>query len=173
MDTELALKIIEGLEQCTSEDVTTIADALRVLAEHSFESRKGVSTRGVAGAPDWLGYEMALWKLSERIRLWLKPKRKLKGTKNPLFDVMESIVLDSRFGKGRQDFVLVMGEYASPSYGPSLAKLVTDVDVMGHAIKAVTKLGVSGLSAQVNEVSNTSKTGWVRAAARKYLEKFS
>jgi hypothetical protein len=165
-----AAKVIAVLGSMPETDVAEVAAALRVLSEHYFEVKKNVSMRGVDGAPDWAGYEIALWKLSEDIRPWLKKRRDLRG-KNTLYDAINEIVADPKFGKGRQDFILLLGDYGDKSYGTSIAGLLSDSDVCGHAIKALTKLGIGGLDDAVSAIMRDTKHGWVRTAAKKYLQK--
>jgi hypothetical protein len=165
-----AAKLISLLGSTPNADVVDVAMALRVLSEHYFQVRKGLSMRGVDGAPDWEGYESALWKLSENIRPWLHKRRDLRG-RNALMDAICGIVVNSQFGKGRQNFILLLGTYGDRSYGASITGLLSESDVCGHAIQALTKLKIGGLDDAVSIIMRDTKYGWIRAAGKKYLQK--
>jgi hypothetical protein len=107
----------------------------RDVAEHA----RGVSMRGVAGAPDWLDYEMVLWHTSEELREYLKARRKIRGSQ-PLFDAIAELVQDPAFGKGRQNFVMVLGQYGGLDYADVIAGLLDDPDVSAQALHALRKL---------------------------------
>ena len=145
---------------------------LQELPRKLYETRKSISMRGVRDAPDWLGYETAIWKLSENLREYLKAHRKLRG-KNIVLDAVARIVTTREYGKGRQNFVLILGAYGGDPYGRIIANLLNDPEVYGHAIKALTNAKVSGLDEEIAEILLTEKVAWIRAAGKRYLERVS
>lgn len=121
---------------------------------------------GVDGAPDWLEFEHRLWQLGETLRKVIKVK-KWKG-KNALLDTIAEILCDPKFGKGRQTFALLLGDFGGREYGQSLGAVLNDSEVNGHSIKALCKAKINGYRIPVQAVLDSSK-GWVRTAAKKYL----
>jgi hypothetical protein len=170
LNIDTAAKVISLLGSTPEADVVDVATALRVLSENDFEVRKNVSMGGIKGAPDWAGYETSLWTLGEHIRPWLKKRRDLRG-RNALLDAINEIVVNPKFGKGRQNLILLLGDYGDKSYGMSIAGLLSDSDVLGHAIKALTKLGINGLDDVVSAIMRDTTHGWIRTASKKYLQK--
>lgn len=144
--------------------------ALQVLPPKFLKTRLGVSMKGVRGAPDWLGYESAIWELSEQVRRFLRKHKKLRG-KNPILDQVACLAANKKYGKGRQNLVLLLGEYGQDSYGQTLGALLDDDDVYGHAIKALVRANIPGYSEKVSQVLAIEKTSWIKASAKKYLER--
>jgi hypothetical protein len=149
----------------TDEDVV---QALRVLPGHYFQTRGDVYMQAVRGAADWLGYESLLWELSELIRGWLKAKE-IPAGRNVVLDAVAAIVLDRRLGKGRQNFVLILGERGGGDYGEVVGQVLDDADVSGHAVKALVRSRTPGYEAAVEKLVSDAKAAWIRSAARKYL----
>lgn len=149
-----------------------IGSQLEDTANELLRTRQGISMRGVRGAPDWLGFETDLWELSEVLRTFYKANRKLRG-KNLLSDSLARIASNRQFGKGRQMLFLVLGQYGGPDYGEVFGSALDDPTVYGHAIDALIKAKVKGFHDQVASILGVEKTGWIRQAARKYLERFS
>jgi hypothetical protein len=145
-----------------------LAKVSEELAHEVMATRRNVSMQGVRGAPDWLTFETDLWRLSEELRHVFQRHRTIRGG-NPLLDALARIAVDQRFGKGRQNIVLLLGEYGQNDYGHILGHLLTDPDVYGHAIKALTRAKIKGYADRVLNILQNEKNGWVRAAARKYL----
>jgi len=148
-----------------SEDV---ALALDVLPAYYLRTRYSVYMRCVRGAPDWLEHESLAWELSEPARSWLKAKR-TPAERSCVLDAIARIVRDPRQAKGRQNFVLLLGEFGGAGYGETLGSLLGDPSVAGHAVKALIKSRTPGYAAQVRELLSEAKTAWVKTAARKYL----
>ncbi|MGZ5573330.1 MAG: HEAT repeat domain-containing protein, partial [Usitatibacter sp.] len=146
-----------------------IASSLLHFANDSHSNRTGLAMRGVAGAPDWVGYEMALWKASERLRALLRARKELRGDTATVGACL-SLIADRRFGKGRQNLVLLVGEFGTPKMASALGSLLDDPDVYGHAIKALSKLKAKGFGEPVKRVLDSERVAWIKTAARKYLE---
>jgi len=147
-----------GVEKC-----------VRVLPAYYRDRHVGVEMPGVRGGADWHGYEMRIWELSEAVRKYLKAKRIVRGRCGVL-DAIADVVKEPRFGKGRQNFVLVLAAYGGLPYVSAIAGALDDPDLIGHAVKALVKLRAPGYSEQIKGILERSRTGWIRSAARKYLE---
>ena len=147
-----------------------VARALQDLPDYFFRTRKGLSTRGVRGAPRWLGYEDDIWQLSEKVRQYLRSHKKLRG-KNLILDEVERLVIEKRYGKGRQNFLLILGDYGRGAYGETLGALLDDPEVYGHATKALAKARIDGYRAKVESLLEKERVSWIRSAAKTYLER--
>jgi hypothetical protein len=146
-----------------------VEGTLRVLPSHYHQRETAVEVQGLRGAPDWLGYEVRLWELSEVVRQYLKANRRLRGGCGVL-DAVVDIVSDARFGKGRQNFVLVLAQYGGQRYAKVIGDLLEDPDIFGHAVRALAKLRAPGYSARIKAILRDSKVAWIRRGARNYLQ---
>jgi hypothetical protein len=170
LESERALLASLGARPAKEIDGHLLAAALLSVVEHYFETRQGISMRGVAGGPDWLGCESATWQLSEKIRFFLKERRDL-GKTGALMDAIETIIADRRYQKGRQNFVLIMGAYGSDRYVETLKELIDDPDVVGHVVNALIKLKVAGCDEAMTHIAQASEYAWIRTAAKTYLKR--
>ena len=165
-----AFDTVKMLQAATEEmSAEHVVEVLQVLPRHYRETGGEIEMLGVRGAPDWLAYELRLWELSEVIRTYLKLRRGIRG-RCALLDVVTEIVTDARYGKGRQNFVLVLAEYGAGPYLHVIGGLLDDPEVCGHAVKGLTKLKEPGYAEKVESILSDSKVAWIRAAARKYLK---
>lgn len=147
------------------------AALLLSVAEEAVETRRGLSMRGVGGAPDWAGYETALWDISEDLRAYLRGKRRLRG-QCPLFDAVAQIVSDPRYGKGRENFVLVLGQFGGAAYTDTIAAGLGDPDVAAHALSALRRLKDDRFLPEAKAIAADPPSGAARLEARKYLKVF-
>lgn len=163
---------INGLKKISPNEIDPqkIGEIFEELAYYYLETKKGLSMKGEKGAPDWFGYETALWKISEMVRPIFRKKKNLRG-KNPVLDSFEKLSKDRRFKKGRQNIVLMLGEYGKGEYIDALGALLHDKDVYGHSIKALTRSKAPGFKEIVLEILSEEKVGWIKTAAKKYIEK--
>lgn len=145
-----------------------VVEALQALPIHYREAEEETEMLGVRGAPDWHGYEMRLWELSEVIRVYLRRKRGLRG-KCEVLDTIAKITSDAQYGKGRQNFVLLLSRYGGQEYSDLIGGLLDDDDVSGHAVKGLTKLKKPGYAGKIESILSHSKVAWIKAEARKYL----
>lgn len=145
-----------------------VVAALQALPSHYRETEGETEMQGIRGAPDWLGYEMRLWELSEVIRVYLGRKRGMRG-RCEVLDAVAEIASHREYGKGRQNFVLLLSQYGGQGYSDVLGGLLDDTEVHGHAVKGLTRLKEHGYAGKIESILCDSKVGWVKAAARKYL----
>ena len=147
-----------------------VSDAIKTLCREWQNRAQGTAMLGQLGAPDWKTYELRIWELGESIRLFLQKKRGWRG-RCALMDAIKDILLEAQFGKGRQTFALLLGDFGKGEYGEELASVLSQSEVCGHAIKALRKAKISGYSDNVREVF-ARESGWVKSAAKKYLQQF-
>jgi hypothetical protein len=174
MNVDEALDGLKAIKSHSPKDVepTRVAEVISVLAEHYFTTRKGLSMKGVKGAPDWVGYESALWQLSERVREYLKGRKDLRG-ENPVLDACGALVSEPRFGKGRQNFVLLLGEFGAGAYARAIGLALSDAEIAGHGVKAALRGKIPNLEEAVRRVAAETTQSWVKSACNGYLARTS
>ena len=101
------------------------AALLKSVARVARDRLRGVSVAGVGGGPDWLGFETELWEISEDLRAYLKNRRRIRGV-HPVLDAVAEIVADASYAKGRENFVLILGQYGGAAYAATLGRLVRE-----------------------------------------------
>lgn len=119
----------------------------------------------------WYRYETLIWQLGEAFRHILKKRKEFRKDRN-LFRAIEEICLDRQFGKGRESFVILLGQYGNREAINTLLELLGDSQVQGHAIYALRLLGASEAQSQVRPFLQSSKT-WIRDEAKKYFQKIA
>jgi hypothetical protein len=169
MTAEEASALIEVLAETPpkSLDGARLGTAVLVVAENWRVTRTGLSMAGVDGAPDWLGFETALWRLSERLRPVISARKDWRSGSEIMHAVLR-LCRNQSYAKGRQNFVLTLGDFGGANEAAILGDLLTDTDVQGHAIKALCKLRDDRFRAVVERVMPSLK-GWSKSAAKKYL----
>jgi hypothetical protein len=164
-----AQRVGVGLKSCdvSIDDQVMVAEAIVAMCEHWVASSRSLAMKGELGAADWAAFELEIWTLGETLRLFLKRKKQWRGP-GALMDAVARILRRKDFGKGRQTFALLLGDFGGITYSTELGAAIGDPEIAGHSIKALTKLRVPGHEPAVQAVIQR-ETGWVRSAARKYL----
>lgn len=139
-------------------DEEQVLAALSDLPKRYLDELPIVSMKGVDGAPDWMGYEVAVWDLSEQLREFLRFHKKIRR-KTPILDQVGRLVSDKRYGKGRQNFVLLLGQFGKEAYAQVIGSLLDDTDVYGHAIVSLNRAKVSGYLEDVTKILAIEKRG--------------
>lgn len=152
-------------------DVPDHAALLLRAAEEAEETLRGVSMPGVAGAPHWYGYENALWDVSEDLRAYMRSRGAIRG-RHPFFDAVAKIVADAYYGKGRQNFVLVLGQYGGHHYADVIANGLGDPDVCAQALCALRKMKDGRFVHTARRLEDSPPTRATRTEARSYLRAF-
>ncbi len=169
MNYDDAVSILRRIEAGDkSLDQEAVAQAIRILCERWRDALTSVEMQGVEGAPDWASYEMRIWDLGESLRLLMKRRKDWRG-KEKLLDSVADVLSNKEYGKGRQTFALLLGDFGSGEYGDTLAAVLDDPEVAGHAVKALTKARIAGHEKAVRRLAEDA-TGWVRSAAKKYMK---
>ena len=168
-EAEAILSRIENLDG-SLDDQVVVSGAVETLCLYWLTTLTGVEMQGQLGATDWKSFEMRIWRLGESLRLFLKKKR-WRG-RGPLLDAVAKVLSDGRFGKGRQTFALLLGDFGGQEYREPLGHVLEDKEVWGHVIKALTKARILGFAGEVAGIQ-AQESGWIQAAARKYLRSLS
>ena len=117
----------------------------------------------------WAHYETLLWTLGESFRRQLKAHRSLRRRPS-LFTPISALCLEPAYGKGRESFTMLLGQYGGSAVAPSLLRLLGDPEVHGQALYALRLLGDPRAVPQARSLLS-SRRAWVRGEARKYLAK--
>lgn len=131
-------------------------------------SYPSIAMRGVAGAPDWLGFELKIWELGEQLRASVKKYASVKAHAAVIVEAATQILGEKRFGKGRQAFALLLGDIGNISCADALGTALFDTDVRGHALKSLLKLKIAGFEKEATQILQED-VGWVRSSAKRYL----
>jgi hypothetical protein len=113
-------------------------------------------------------YEGMIWEIGEKFRQIIKEKKKLK-TNEKLFKEIEKVALNKLYGKGRESFVMLLGQYGGKAYIPTLVELLNDEVVSGHAVYALRLLKAKEAAEYVRPFLD-SKVTWVRNEAKSYFK---
>jgi len=113
--------------------------------------------------------ETLIWTLGESFRRILKRKKALRSS-TEFWSRIEAVGSDPRFGKGRESFTMLLGQYGGRGRVPTLLRLLDDPQVQGHALYSLRLLRAAEARARAEELLASPKA-WVRAEARKYLRK--
>lgn len=151
--------------------VETVQQILNLISELP-SLRAEFRDEYVVLAPDgpitWVNHETLAWSLGESIRQALRRHRGLR--KDPaLWSGVEAIARDRSVGKGREPFVMLLGQYGGRDRAPVLLQLLDDPEVVGHALYALRLLAVPGAEMTARALLRSRQT-WVRNEAKKYLE---
>jgi HEAT repeat protein len=83
-------------------------------------------------------------------------------------DGMIRLATDRRYGKAREMVVVGLGKLKNPRVTDVLLNLLSDEEVVGHAVMALGKLRARGARSRIEPLLNHSKP-WVRKEAKKAL----
>ena len=117
----------------------------------------------------WFRYESLIWALGESFRRIMLRVPLLRKRERVFADV-RGICLDRGFGKGRESFTMLLGQYGGNGQIPTLLQLLEDPEVSGHAVYSLRLLGASEAAERVRPLPDSRKA-WVRKEARKYFQK--
>jgi hypothetical protein len=129
-------------------------------SEFKFEFKKKIITHK--------DYEGMIWDIGEKFRQIIKEKKKLKGNEK-LFGGIEKVALNKLYGKGRESFVMLLGQYGGKAYISTLTELLDDEIISGHAVYALRVLKAKEAAEHVRPFLNSDIT-WVRNEAKKYFK---
>jgi hypothetical protein len=89
-----------------------------------------------------------------------------------VIDEIRRLALEQKYGKSREMLVLALGKFPSKENVRVLRKLLSDEEMVGHAVIA---LGRSGERSTVEDIEKllTHPKRWIRAEARKALRHLS
>ena len=116
----------------------------------------------------WYSYEYKIWNLGENLRFLLKRRKDIQKSES-LQKTINAIISNKKYGKGRESFALLPGEFKFSLSIDTLIKMLYDEDIQGHIIISLIKLKVKGLDKEIKLIAET-KDGWISKKAKKYLE---
>lgn len=163
------LQRIKGCDSTLSE--SEVIETVRSLSTHWVKTARHVEMKGVDGAPDWIAYEGKIWELGESVRQCLT-KRKLWRSWSTLFETVAEVVADRQYGKGRESWVLLLGEFSAAAHRDLLVRLLDDPEVTSHAITALRHGKIDDAVEEVRAVMQRAKNSRTRSSAKKYLTQF-
>ena len=117
----------------------------------------------------WFRYESLIWALGEAFRQILKAHKALRR-RAMLFERVQAVCLNNDYGKGRESFTMLLGQYGGSATVPTLIALLRDAEVCGHAVYALRLLGACVAIEHVKPFLQHPKT-WIRTEARKFFAK--
>ncbi len=118
---------------------------------------------------DWYDFEHELWKIGEDIRQLILSERKELNAEQ--VDRVCKICVDIRAKRGRQSFVMLLGKKRYVSCADRIIVVLTDVDISGHVISTLCKMGASQYIEQIKPYTNHATT-WIRNEAKRYVQKY-
>lgn len=119
----------------------------------------------------WYRYETLIWQIGESFRQILKRKKEFRKDSTLLYAI-QKICLDIQFGKGRESFVMLLGQYGDQRVVGTFVQLLNDLQVQGHAIYALRLHGTPEVQESIRPFLQSSKT-WIRNEAKKYFQKIT
>lgn len=126
---------------------------------------QAVGMQGQRGAPDWRVFELRIFALGETLRHAMINGGPLAA---PLLEPIADVARDPKHGKGRQTFVLLLGQFGGDAEARLLGELLRDPDVAGHAVKALTQGRMKGFHAAVLPLCGHPEA-WIRQGAKRYV----
>jgi HEAT repeat protein len=101
-----------------------------------------------------------------RVMLRFRPYRRCER----IFAPVRSLCFDKRFGKGRESFTMLLGQYGGTAQISTLIRLLEDPEISGHAVHALRLLGASEAADSVRPFLESPKS-WVKKEALKFFQK--
>jgi hypothetical protein len=117
----------------------------------------------------WFRYESLIWDLGESFRRIMLGVRSLRKRERVL-QAVRKLCLNRQFGKGRESFIMLLGQYGGASQIPTLVRLLDDPEICGHSVYALRLLGAVEVAERIRPFLGSRKS-WVREEALKYFQK--
>lgn len=122
----------------------------------------------LSAAPEWYAFEHDIWALGEQIRRLLIQAPRLRRNLVVQAALLE-VACDRRALRGRQSFIMLLGNKWSAIHAAALAAHLDDPSVDGHVISTLYRMKARGLVDQVTPFT-AHEQAWIRREARRYLE---
>jgi hypothetical protein len=151
-------------------DPEATARAIRTACAHWTANARDFVTPELKDTPPWAAYEMNVLQLGRALDLVIRKFGCWRG-KGPVLDAAAAVMLEGRYGRGRQSFTATIGEHGLGCYGVELAALLGEEPMAGYAMKALLRGGNGEYVAEVRAASERGRP-WVQMAARAYLTSF-
>jgi HEAT repeat protein len=88
-----------------------------------------------------------------------------------VFDEVVQLVTDPRFGEAREMLAVALGNMRNPRAAEVLIRLLSDEEVVGHAVMGLRKLKAVEARSAIEKLASHPKT-WIRTEVKKALAKF-
>ena len=163
-----ARRAIDGLP-ATVERVEEILARISELPSIRDRFRDEYLVLGPDGPITWANHEQLTWSLGESIRQILRAQPTFRKDAG-LWEAIERVASDHAAGKGRQPFVMLLGQYGGRARAPLLMHLLDDPEMVGHALYALRRLGVPDAKEKARALLSHNRA-WIRREAKKYLKK--
>jgi hypothetical protein len=121
-------------------------------------------------APMWYRFENYIWMRGEDIRQLLIENKTLRRDIE-LQKAFLSIACNQKAKRGRQSFIMLLGNTGCLQFAPNIASQLSDPDVVGHAIDTLTKMRCPDYVEAIKPFTN-DKTTWIRNKAKHYVEQY-
>lgn len=178
MDIFEALSVIESIlhvSRKSGELVTTspakTARAIRMTCAHWAKTELREVTPEMRGAAAWLAFEMKIYNLGKALPLVMRKLDLWKG-ESEVLDAVAAVMKKREYKRGRQTFILALGEHGSGAYAEALGAALRDDEVAGYAMRALFDGGHAGYGTEVRAAASKSDVVWVQNAAKRYVERF-
>jgi len=93
------------------------------------------------------------------------------GKTEPFFIDLLDICKNRNAGRGRESFVMLLGQRAYAEYAPQIAALLGDRDVGGHCVYTLYKMGAAGYDTEIAPFLTHEKK-WVSDYAKRYMQQY-
>ncbi|WP_427875386.1 hypothetical protein [Flavobacterium sp. MMS24-S5] len=154
----------EFINSLTEESLSNLIDE---LCEYWFENNKKKGESKFSFRV-WYSFEYDIWRLGENLRNIIKKKNFKKSAR--VEKAIIEVLMNNRYGKGRETFALLVGEFKFHLSEKQVQTLLEDKEVYGHLIVSLRKLRMKGFDEKMKIIINSEK-GWIKTEAKKYLDK--
>lgn len=146
------------------------ARAIRMACAHWLKEERGFVTPELHGVAPWHSFEMKIYRLGKALPLVMKKFDLWKG-ESEVLDACVAVMKKRELGRGRQTFVLTLGEHGGAIYGEALAGALRDDEIAGYAMRALYDGHHTGYANEVRIAAAKSDVVWVQNAAKRYLDR--
>ena len=119
---------------------------------------------------EWYPFESQIWKNGEKIRQLLLTDKKLRDNES-IYDKIFEIATNINAKRGRQSFIMLLGNVKHLKYSAELIKQLNDDNVDGHIIDTIYKMKFYGFTKEIKPFID-HKIIWIRNLAKKYCKKY-
>jgi hypothetical protein len=123
------------------------------------------------GIPQWHDYEHKIWRLGEKIRQILFEYKQLRKDVQIQREII-SICLNPNSKRGRQSFVMLLGNVHCAAFSNEIASQLGDEFINGQIIDTLYKKKVGNYSNNILPYCRHEKT-WIKNLAKKYIAKYA
>ena len=150
-------------------------EILKIIAEVEAMTPKELEPdllpiKGFPDVPEWHRFELDIWTLGEKIRQLLLKNKALRKDKD-IFEKILQISLNPKSKRGRQSFIMLLGNTNYTHFANKLITQIADKFVYGQVLHSIYKMRATGYVEIISPYCNDKKA-WIRNEAKRYVEKF-